>query len=217
MQDKIKVIGLNIKKLTMNKYSFIMIEGDRMREKDPKKIQKIYNATLELVVEEGIDAINISKIAKKSGVASGTIYIYFENKEVLLNELYSYVCNLWQEKVDLKENSDDFRENLYKIWNENIKFSFSNYNEMYFKMLFMHSKYIDNFNKNKNFELIIIFYKMFDMAKEKGLVKDISSELIYSMVEGTMFQVINYLKKINNYDKKIIDDSFRFCWHGIRN
>ena len=63
----------------MNKYSFIIIEGDKMREKDPEKIQKIYNATLELVMEEGIDAINISKIAKKSKVASGTLYIYFEN------------------------------------------------------------------------------------------------------------------------------------------
>ena len=201
----------------MNKYSFIIIEGDKMREKDPEKIQKIYNATLELVMEEGIDAINISKIAKKSKVASGTLYIYFENKEVLLNELYSYVCNLWQEKVDLAEDINDFRENLYKIWNENIKFSFDNYNEMHFKMLFIHSKYINEFNRNKASELITIFYKIFDEAKEKGLVKNISSELMYSMVEGTIFQVINYLKKINNYDKQIIDDSFQFCWHGIKN
>lgn len=201
----------------MNNYSFIIMKGDKMREKDPEKIQKIFNATLELVIEEGIDAINISKIAKKSKVASGTLYIYFENKEVLLNELYSYICNFWQEKVDLTEENNDFRENLYKIWNENIEFSFNNYNEMHFKMLFIHSKYINEFNKNKNFELINIFYRMFDKAKEKNLVKDISSELMYSMIEGTMFQVINYLKKTGNYDKKVIDESFQFCWHGIRN
>jgi hypothetical protein len=88
---------------------------------------------------------------------------------------------------------------------------------MHFKMLFIHSKYINEFNRNKASELITIFYKIFDEAKEKGLVKNISSELMYSMVEGTIFQVINYLKKINNYDKQIIDDSFQFCWHGIRN
>ena len=27
----------------MNNYSFIIIEGDKMRDKDPEKIQKIFN------------------------------------------------------------------------------------------------------------------------------------------------------------------------------
>ena len=187
-----------------------------MREKDPEKIKKIYNATLELVAEEGIDAINMSKIAKKSKVASGTLYIYFENKEVLLNELYSYVSSLWLENVHLNDYNGDFRENLYVIWNENIKFAFNNHNEMYFKLLFIHSKYINEFNKNKTSELITIFYQMFTQAKEKGLVKDIDDQLMYLMIEGSMLQVITFLKKTGNYDKKIIDGSFQFCWHGIR-
>lgn len=188
-----------------------------MREKDPEKIKKIYNATLELVMEEGIDAINISKIAKKSKVASGTIYIYFENKEVLLNELYSYVCNLWQENVDLTEDTSDFRENLFKLWNKNINFAFKNYNEMHFKILFIHSRYLNEFNRNKTSELLTVFYEMFEKAKEKGLLKNMDCKLMYSMLEGTMLQVIDYLKKMNSCDEQTIRDSFQFCWHGIRN
>jgi AcrR family transcriptional regulator len=43
---------------------------------------------LELIAEKGFHGAPMSMIAEKSGVAVGTIYRYFENKDVLINTLY---------------------------------------------------------------------------------------------------------------------------------
>ncbi|MDB4867155.1 MAG: TetR family transcriptional regulator [Cohnella sp.] len=42
----------------------------------------------------------MSKIAKKAGVSASTIYVYFENKEDMLNKLYLSI----KKKMSLNEN-----------------------------------------------------------------------------------------------------------------
>lgn len=187
-----------------------------MREKDPDKINRIYNATLKLVNEEGLDAINMSKIAKEAQMASGTLYIYFENKEVLLNELYNYASNLWISEVDLSMESNELRINLQKIWNNTIFFAFDNYELMEFKRLFLYSRYMNKNNIEKSGEILNVFYQVFDTAIKNDEIKNINSKLMYSIAESSMFQVIKYLKEIGVYNQDIIDDSFLMCWHGLR-
>ncbi len=52
------------------------------------KRKEILQSALELIVKHGFHGSPISMIAEKAGVAAGTIYLYFESKEVLINELY---------------------------------------------------------------------------------------------------------------------------------
>ena len=47
---------------------------------------------LELVVEQGVHATPMSQVAKEAGVAVGTIYHYFKNKEQIIEEIYSMIC-----------------------------------------------------------------------------------------------------------------------------
>ncbi|MBW7458448.1 TetR/AcrR family transcriptional regulator [Paenibacillus sepulcri] len=52
------------------------------------KLEDIMEATLDLIVEEGLDSVTFAKIFKRASVGAGTVYNYFENKEQLINELY---------------------------------------------------------------------------------------------------------------------------------
>ncbi len=65
--------------------SFII---DIMRNKDENKKDAIFEATIELLNEIGFANISMSKIAKRAGVSSSTIYVYFENKEDMLKKVY---------------------------------------------------------------------------------------------------------------------------------
>ena len=40
-----------------------------------------------MVLEEGFTSLKMSALAQKAGVATGTIYLYFEGKEDLINKL----------------------------------------------------------------------------------------------------------------------------------
>ncbi|KGK15495.1 helix-turn-helix domain-containing protein, partial [Vibrio navarrensis] len=51
------------------------------------KRQQILSAAEKLVAEFGFQGLSMSKLAKEAGVAAGTIYRYFTDKEHLLDEL----------------------------------------------------------------------------------------------------------------------------------
>ena len=58
------------------------------RTKSNEKRIALLNATLHLVNNNGFHDAPMSKIAKMAGVSPATIYIYFENKQDLINKLY---------------------------------------------------------------------------------------------------------------------------------
>ncbi|OLN28250.1 TetR/AcrR family transcriptional regulator [Desulfosporosinus metallidurans] len=59
-----------------------------MRKKDDEKQRCIKIAVVQLILEEGFQGTSISKIAKAAGVSPATVYIYYENKETMLREIY---------------------------------------------------------------------------------------------------------------------------------
>lgn len=52
------------------------------------KRDEIVRASLELIAEQGFHGAPMALIAERAGVGAGTIYRYFENKDVLINALY---------------------------------------------------------------------------------------------------------------------------------
>ena len=59
-----------------------------MRKKDDEKEKSIKEAVIKLILEQGFHGASISKIAKEAGVSPATVYIYYENKEVMLQDIY---------------------------------------------------------------------------------------------------------------------------------
>jgi TetR/AcrR family transcriptional regulator, repressor of fatR-cypB operon len=56
--------------------------------KTSDKRRDIMQAAMELIAEQGFHGAPMAEIAEKAGVAAGTIYRYFENKDVLIAELH---------------------------------------------------------------------------------------------------------------------------------
>jgi AcrR family transcriptional regulator len=57
------------------------------RPRSEDKRNAILEAATEIVAEQGVSAPT-ARIAKRAGVAEGSLFTYFENKDVLLNQLY---------------------------------------------------------------------------------------------------------------------------------
>jgi len=60
----------------------------RMRKKDDEKQRCIKTAVVELILKEGFQGASISKIAHAAGVSPATVYIYYENKDAMLRDIY---------------------------------------------------------------------------------------------------------------------------------
>lgn len=57
-------------------------------EKAQDKRERIHRAAIEVFAKRGFFNARVSEVAKAAGVADGTIYLYFENKEDLLIQVF---------------------------------------------------------------------------------------------------------------------------------
>ncbi|MBR3395145.1 MAG: helix-turn-helix transcriptional regulator, partial [Firmicutes bacterium] len=49
-----------------------------MRTRDPEKQKKIKEATVRLILREGINGASVAKIAREAEVSPATIYVYYD-------------------------------------------------------------------------------------------------------------------------------------------
>lgn len=82
------VRGNGIILLFMNDGSFIRKGGAMARIKSQTKGREIIQAAMELFAEKGFFYTNVKEIAERANVGVGTVYIYFDNKDNILIELF---------------------------------------------------------------------------------------------------------------------------------
>lgn len=64
---------------------------------DPNKYVLIKNAAIELFYIQGIDNTSINQIAHKAGIAKGTIYLYFNSREELVDSIFNHCFEMHME------------------------------------------------------------------------------------------------------------------------
>lgn len=119
------------------------------RKKEPLNVHRenILFAAQNLFMQNGIEFTSMDNIAKTSGYSKATLYVYFKNKEEIVNllvlesmkKLYDYICNALEQSENTKKRYDRICNALLKYQSE---FPF------YFKTV------LDEINidfKNKNF------------------------------------------------------------------
>jgi len=76
----------------------------RTRSKQNDKYHRILEAAVQVFAEQGFFQSTVSQIARVAGVADGTIYLYFKNKDDILVQIFSYktkqVFEGFREEVD---------------------------------------------------------------------------------------------------------------------
>jgi TetR/AcrR family fatty acid metabolism transcriptional regulator len=93
----------------MNECSFIGPKGSPGRcvivskPRNQEKFQRILEAAIKVFAEQGFHQATIAQIARQAGVADGTIYLYFKNKDDILvhffNERTRLVFDRFRESV----------------------------------------------------------------------------------------------------------------------
>ncbi|WP_216828873.1 TetR/AcrR family transcriptional regulator [Alkalihalobacterium elongatum] len=70
-----------------------------MGKKKGPKYDQIIEAAVKVIAENGYHHAQVSKIAKEAGVADGTIYLYFKNKEDILISLFEEKMGRFVDKI----------------------------------------------------------------------------------------------------------------------
>ncbi|GAB3814713.1 hypothetical protein GCM10028895_08070 [Pontibacter rugosus] len=111
-------------------------------EQIAEKKKAILETTLELIKEHGFHGTPMSLVAKKAGVAAGTIYHYFESKDELICEVFSYImqkATLALHQGGLAEMS--YKDKFFNLWVNLYEFYRNNPNVLVFFEQFVNSPY----------------------------------------------------------------------------
>ncbi|KAF1085510.1 putative HTH-type transcriptional regulator YvdT [Sporotomaculum syntrophicum] len=71
---------------------------EKVLEKQQSRKRKILNAARELLAEKEMGSASIKAIAKKAGIATGTFYLYFKDKDALIDTMLK---EIYKELLDL--------------------------------------------------------------------------------------------------------------------
>ncbi len=95
-------------------FIFFLVVSSLKRNK-PKYIQ-IVDAAVIAIAENGYHQAQVSKIAKQAGVADGTIYLYFKNKEDILISVFQEKMGIFVENLQaIIKGEDSSSEKLCKM------------------------------------------------------------------------------------------------------
>jgi len=75
---------------------FLVVIG---MKRDKPKYKQIVDAAVIVIAENGYHQAQVAKIAKQAGVADGTIYLYFKNKEDILISMFEEKMGVFIESL----------------------------------------------------------------------------------------------------------------------
>ena len=85
-------------------------------KKDKPKYKQIIDAAIIVIAENGYHQSQVSKIAKQAGVADGTIYLYFKNKEEILVSVFEEKMEIFAHNLkEIIQQEISSSEKLYKM------------------------------------------------------------------------------------------------------
>lgn len=190
-----------------------------MRRKDEAKKGKIFEASLDVLINHGFVDFSMGKVARQANIAVGTIYLYFKHKEDLLNQLY---LKLYQESVDRflehYNPNDSFREGLKLVWVNYLKHRINHYKESHFLEQYYKSPYINDNHKRLAEQMKKPIHDIIIKGKELGLVRsDLDNEMIFLGMLGFIRELADeHVGKVYVLDEDRINKAFEMSWNMIK-
>ncbi|MDD3320539.1 MAG: TetR/AcrR family transcriptional regulator [Paludibacter sp.] len=165
-----------------------------MRIKDDEKVHRIYRAAIKVINREGFQGSSMSKIAKEANVSAATIYLYFDNKDDMINKLYISTKtklgkSYFKEGSELSPSKSTFRN----IWINHYQYITENIDEYVFQENFSNCPLIQQVEKKYNMDYCPTFEELFETAKATKLILPMDNDFIYSL----LFAPISSLVKKN--------------------
>ncbi|RKN83537.1 TetR/AcrR family transcriptional regulator [Ulvibacterium marinum] len=182
------------------------------------KLNRIFNATLNLTGKVGIAGLKMSSIAKEASMATGTLYLYFKNKKELLNALYFKLQKESAPALISEINHLPIEIQLYKMWSLALKRLVENNLRIIFLEQFLISPYVSESSKEMDARFRNYLRDLLDKGKKENQIKDVDSNILISLIIGFLRNFSTYIfkDKEGELSEKSIDESFSLCWEAIK-
>jgi len=204
----------------MNERSFFS-GGMSLSMKTSDKRSDIIQASMELISEQGFHGTPMSGIAAKAGVATGTIYRYFDSRNELITELYrelekriiSVIQDGYPVGRPIRERFLHLVSNLFR----------------HFIACPLHFRYLEQYHNSPygtslRQEILLnrakepnILSNLFLEGIERKVLKDFPLPVLFALTMGPLRDLIrDHILGFISLNEETIRQVIEACWESIR-
>jgi len=163
-----------------------------MRIRDEHKEAAIREKALEMIVREGFDGLSMQKLARAANVSPATIYIYYKNREDLLNSLYNEVSSTFaREALKNFDPALSLEQGLWRQWKNRMNFIMGYPNYFHFFEQFRNSPLIHH-KDVKHDEFKESMSQFVRNAVSRGEMAKMEPELFWSIAYGSFYSLLKF-------------------------
>lgn len=189
--------------------------------KTSDKRRDIMQAALELIAEHGFHRAPMAEIAEKAGVAAGTIYRYFESKDVLITELHRELEDKIMEVLqDGYPLGKPVRERFLYMIRELLRYFIAHplyfrYMEQYYNSPYGISMHRDKFlGKSGKHDILM---DIFEQGIEQQVLKEFPKAVLFSLAFGPIISLMrDHILGFILLNEALIKQITEACWDAIK-
>ncbi|ELA8196353.1 TPA: TetR/AcrR family transcriptional regulator [Vibrio parahaemolyticus] len=182
------------------------------------KRDQILAAAEQLIAESGFQGLSMQKLANEAGVAAGTIYRYFSDKEHLLEEVRLNVAKRIASAVQAGVNDDmPLKERYRTMWLNIWNLAGSNLNAISNRVQY---DSLPCTTRNKTWELERKMFaqvdRLFNQGKEEGVFKPLDNEVLSGLsFEASVALARKHALGFYQLDDDALEAAIEASWDAI--
>ncbi|QGZ57510.1 TetR/AcrR family transcriptional regulator [Paraburkholderia acidiphila] len=185
------------------------------RPLSPEKRNALLVAATHAVAEQGVLASTAS-IARRAGVAEGTLFTYFENKDVLFQELYLHLKDELAETIMPDYPSEaDFRLRLEHVFQHYVRWGVANTAGRLAIARLSASGQLWDETRTKGMEPFLAVSQMMEEAVQSGVLLDAPIAFLYSIIERIADTTIEFVERQPDNAERHRQLGFHAAWRAI--
>lgn len=182
------------------------------------KRDAILNATLELLASCGFHGFSIKQLAAKAGVATGTVYLYFQDRDALIRELHINILQRFAEAMFVDHNpqlplAEQHHHLCCNLWHFLVK----NPSVLLSKAQFDHlPPDVLRSQRDHAWSLFAPLRDLFATGRHRNQIKDLPDDVLASLsFEPYMFLARQQLIGVIQIDPARLGEIITASWDAI--
>ena len=188
-------------------------------QKSIDKRNALIKATIELVNNNGFHAAAMSKIAQMANVSPATIYLYFKNKQDLVNQTYIEVkAKYTQYAFETYDENMTIEAGFELIWNRIADFKLKECENAFFLAQCDNTPMIDEQSRQEGIKHLQPLLDLWMRGKKEGVIKPYANYVLYAYsINPLSFLMMAQKQDAFHLNKEHLEDAFQAAWNSIKN
>ena len=187
-----------------------------MKRKDEAKAREILAAAIGVVGEHGIAGLSMEAVARRAGVATGTLYVYHASKEALLDAAYLAVKAELAAAV-FREAALPVRPAFLKMAAAYLEYLVGHRAEVAFMEQVKHSTFLSPETRRAAEQGAQVLTELLERGKRERLLKPLDTALMIAYLQGTLRELAGALGGGPARKRARLREQLAIvCWDGLK-